>query len=95
MNRIGGQEMLLPVVHPAEPWKKSGRWDDVEGIVVKFQDRKESDMLLAITHEEIFTVIASELSSYRQLPQLWYHLQTKFRDEPRPRGGLLGCANSR
>ena len=89
MNRIGGQEMLLPVVHPADPWKRSGRWDDVEGIVVKFQDRKESDLLLAITHEEIFTLIASELSSYRQLPQLWYHLQTKFRDEPRPRGGLL------
>lgn len=89
MNRIGGQEMLLPVVHPADPWKKSGRWDDVEGIVVKFQDRKESDMLLAWTHEEIFILIASELSSYRQLPQLWYHLQTKFRDEPRPKGGLL------
>jgi len=89
MNRIGGQEMLLPVVHPADPWKRSGRWDDVEGIVVKFQDRKESDLLLAITHEEIFTLIASELSSYRQLPQLWYHLQTKFRDEARPRGGLL------
>lgn len=89
MNRIGGQEMLLPVVHPADPWKRSGRWDDVEGIVVKFQDRKESDMLLAITHEEVFTLIAAELSSYRQLPQLWYHLQTKFRDEPRPKGGLL------
>jgi prolyl-tRNA synthetase len=89
MNRIGGQEMLLPVVHPADPWKKTGRWDDVEGILVKFQDRKESDLLLAMTHEEIFTLIASELSSYRQLPQLWYHLQTKFRDEPRPRGGLL------
>ena len=89
MDRIAGQEMLLPVVHPADPWKKTGRWDDVEGIIVKFQDRKESDMLLAITHEEIFTLIATELSSYRQLPQLWYHLQTKFRDEPRPRGGLL------
>jgi prolyl-tRNA synthetase len=89
MDRIGGQEMLLPVVHPADPWKKTGRWGDVEGIIVKFQDRKESDMLLAITHEEIFTLIATELSSYRQLPQLWYHLQTKFRDEPRPRGGLL------
>lgn len=89
MDAIGGQEMLLPVVHPADPWKRSGRWDDVEGIVVKFQDRKESDMLLAITHEEIFTLIAAELSSYRQLPQLWYHLQTKFRDEPRPKGGLL------
>ena len=89
MEAIGGQEMFLPVVHPADPWKRTGRWDDVEGILVKFQDRKESDLLLAMTHEEIFTLIASELSSYRQLPQIWYHLQTKFRDEPRPRGGLL------
>jgi len=89
IDAIGGQEMFLPVVHPADPWKRSGRWDDVEGILVKFQDRKESDLLLAMTHEEIFALIASELSSYRQLPQLWYHLQTKFRDEPRPRGGLL------
>ncbi|MEX2324088.1 MAG: proline--tRNA ligase [Acidimicrobiia bacterium] len=89
MNAIGGQEMLLPVVHPAEVWKQSGRWDDVEGILVKMKDRRGADMLLAWTHEEIFTQIATELSSYRQLPQLWYHLQTKFRDEPRPKGGLL------
>jgi prolyl-tRNA synthetase len=89
MNRIGGQEMLLPVVHPGEVWKQTGRWDDVEGILVKFQDRKQTDLLLAMTHEEIFTLLATELSSYRQLPQLWYHLQTKFRDEPRPKGGLL------
>jgi prolyl-tRNA synthetase family II len=89
MNRIGGQEMLLPVVHPGEVWKQTGRWDDVEGILVKFKDRKETDLLLAMTHEEIFTLLATELSSYRQLPQLWYHLQTKFRDEPRPKGGLL------
>ncbi|HUG74418.1 MAG TPA: proline--tRNA ligase [Acidimicrobiia bacterium] len=89
MNAIGGQEMELPVVHPAEVWKQTGRWDDVEGIIVKMKDRRGADMLLAITHEEIFTQIATELSSYRQLPQLWYHLQTKFRDEPRPKGGLL------
>ena len=89
IDAIGGQEMLLPVVHPAEPWKKTGRWDDVEGILVKLEDRRGSDMLLAMTHEEIFTTIATELSSYRQLPQLWYHLQTKFRDEPRSKGGLL------
>ncbi|HEX9977997.1 MAG TPA: proline--tRNA ligase [Acidimicrobiia bacterium] len=89
MDRIGGQEMLLPVVHPGEVWKQTGRWDDVEGILVKFKDRKEADLLLAMTHEEIFTLLATELSSYRQLPQLWYHLQTKFRDEPRPKGGLL------
>ncbi|OFW67289.1 MAG: proline--tRNA ligase [Actinobacteria bacterium RBG_16_68_21] len=89
MNRIGGQEMLLPVVHPGEVWKQTGRWDDVEGILVKFKDRRETDLLLAMTHEEIFTLLATELASYRQLPQLWYHLQTKFRDEPRPKGGLL------
>ena len=89
IDAIGGQEMLLPVVHPGEVWKKTGRWDDVEGILVKFKDRRDTDLLLAMTHEEIFSLIASELTSYRQLPQLWYHLQTKFRDEPRPKGGLL------
>jgi prolyl-tRNA synthetase len=89
MDAIGGQEMLLPVVHPGEIWKQTGRWDDVEGILVKLKDRRDTDLLLAMTHEEIFTSVATELTSYRQLPQLWYHLQTKFRDEPRPRGGLL------
>ncbi len=89
IDAIGGQEMLLPVVHPRGPWEKSGRWDDVEGILVKFKDRREADLLLAMTHEEVFSMIAAELTSYRQLPQLWYHLQTKFRDEPRSKGGLL------
>lgn len=89
IDAIGGQEMLLPVVHPGEIWKKTGRWDDVEGILVKFTDRRDTDLLLAMTHEEIFSTIATELTSYRQLPQCWYHLQTKFRDEPRSKGGLL------
>lgn len=89
MNRIGGQEFLLPVVHPGEIWKRTGRWDDIEGILVKFRDRRGTDLLLAITHEEIFALLAGELSSYKQLPQLWYHFQTKFRDEPRPKAGLL------
>ena len=89
MEAIGGQEFELPVVHPGEVWKQTGRWDDVEGILVKFKDRRGADLLLAMTHEEIFTLVAKELSSYRQLPQLWYHFQTKFRDEPRPRSGLL------
>jgi prolyl-tRNA synthetase len=89
MNAIGGQEFLLPVVHPGEIWKKTGRWDDVEGILVKFKDRKDADLLLAITHEEVFALLATEMSSYRDLPQMWYHLQTKFRDEPRPKAGLL------
>ena len=89
MNAIGGQEFLLPVVHPGEVWKRTGRWDTVDEIMVKFRDRRGVDLLLAITHEEIFALLAAELSSYRQLPQLWYHLQTKFRDEPRPKAGLL------
>ena len=89
MDAIGGQEFSLPVVHPGEIWKKTGRWDNVEGILVKFADRRGTDLLLAITHEEIFAHIATELSSYKQLPQMWYHLQTKFRDEPRPKSGLL------
>jgi prolyl-tRNA synthetase len=89
MNAIGGQEFLLPVVHPAEPWKASGRWDNVEGILVKFKDRRDADLLLAMTHEEIFALLATEMSSYRDLPQMWYHLQTKFRDEARPKSGLL------
>ena len=89
MNAIGGQELLAPVVHPAEIWKKTGRWDDVEGIMVKFTDRRDADLLLALTHEEVFAHLAAEMHSYRELPQLWYHLQTKFRDEARPRSGLL------
>jgi prolyl-tRNA synthetase len=89
MERIGGQEFELPVVHPGEIWKQTGRWNDVEGILVKFKDRRGADLLLAMTHEEIFTHLAKELSSYRELPQLWYHFQTKFRDEPRPKAGLL------
>ncbi|MBS1195388.1 MAG: proline--tRNA ligase [Actinobacteria bacterium] len=89
LDRIGGQEFLLPVVHPGEVWKRTGRWDDIEGILVKFRDRRGADLLLAITHEEIFALLAGELSSYRELPQLWYHFQTKFRDEPRPKAGLL------
>jgi len=89
MDAIGGQEFLLPVVHPGEVWKRTGRWDTVDEIMVKFRDRRGVDLLLAITHEEIFALLAAELSSYRQLPQLWYHLQTKFRDEPRPKAGLL------
>lgn len=89
MDGIGGQEFLLPVIHPGELWKRTGRWDDVEGILVKFRDRRDADLLLAMSHEEVFTLLATEMSSYRQLPQMWYHLQTKFRDEPRPKGGLL------
>lgn len=89
MDAIGGQECLAPVVHPGEIWKRTGRWDDAEGILAKFKDRRDADLVLALTHEEVFAHLASELSSYKELPQLWYHIQTKFRDEPRPRSGLL------
>jgi prolyl-tRNA synthetase len=90
MDRIGGQEINMPVVHPAEPWQKSGRWSTVDETMVRFRDRRGHDMLLAMTHEEIVAVLAAgEVRSWRQLPQLVYQLQTKFRDEARARGGLI------
>src|SRR5436305_14660916 len=87
MDAIGSQEMLAPVLTPAELWKATGRYDSTE--IFKFQDRVGRDLVLPMTHEETFTFHADELQSYKQLPQLWYHLQTKDRDEPQPRGGLL------
>ncbi len=89
MDAIGAQEFLLPTMHPAEVWQKSGRWDTVGDELFRFVDRKDADVALAMTHEEVFARIATELSSYRQLPQVWYQIQTKFRDEPRPKSGLL------
>lgn len=89
MDRIGGQEFKLPALHPAEVWQQSGRWDAIGDELMRFQDRHGTDVCLGMTHEEIFTWIARELRSYRQLPQLWYQLQTKFRDEARPKSGLL------
>jgi prolyl-tRNA synthetase len=88
MDAIGAQELLMPVLNPADPWKRSGRYDIVE--LFKLQDRKGADMVLAMTHEEIVTThVAQVVRSYRDLPQLLYHLQTKERDEPRPRAGVL------
>jgi prolyl-tRNA synthetase len=87
MDAIGGQEMLAPVLTPAELWEESGRYSIPE--VFKLQDRVGRQFVLPLTHEETFTFHARELQSYKQLPQIWYHLQTKDRDEPRPRGGLL------
>jgi prolyl-tRNA synthetase len=88
MNAIGGQEMLMPVLNPAEIWKKSGRYDIDE--VFKLDDRKGAPHVLAITHEEIVTFhVAQAVRSYRQLPMILYHFQTKERDEPRPRAGVL------
>ncbi len=89
MNRIGGQEFYLPALNPAELWKESGRWDAVD-VMFKFKDRNGHDVCLGITHEEEMTNIARrELRSYKQLPQIWYQIQEKFRDEPRPKSGLL------
>jgi prolyl-tRNA synthetase len=90
MDAIGGQEMLMPVVHPADIWKESGRWYAVGPELTRFTDRADRDMVLAMTHEEIVTDIArQDINSYRQLPQIVYHLQTKWRDEPRARAGLI------
>ncbi len=89
MDAIGAQEFHLPVLNPAELWRESGRWDVVD-VIFKFKDRAQHDMCLGITHEEEMTNIArSELRSYKQLPQIWYQIQEKFRDEPRPKSGLL------
>ena len=90
MNRIGGQEFLLPAIHPAEVWKESGRWEVMGDNMFRLRDRKGMDMALGMTHEEVFTTIArNSINSYRQLPQVWYQIQTKFRDEARPKSGLL------
>lgn len=90
MDGIGGQEMLMPLVHPADLWRESGRYAIIGPELTRFHDRGERDMVLAMTHEEIVTDIArQEVSSYRQLPQIVYHIQTKWRDEPRSRGGLI------
>ncbi len=90
MNAIGGQEFFLPALHPAEIWQESGRWDAIGDEMFRLKDRKGTDMCLGMTHEEVFTTIArSELRSYKQLPQVWYQIQTKFRDEARPKSGLM------
>ncbi len=88
IDAIGGQEMLMPVLQPAEPWRKTGRYEIDE--LFKLNDRKETDYVLAMTHEEALTFhVAREIRSYRELPKILYHLQVKERDEPRPRAGVL------
>src|SRR5437868_11118885 len=90
MNRIGGQEFYLPALHPAELWQESGRWNAIGDDMFRLKDRKGTDMCLGMTHEEVFTTIArNEIRSYKQLPQVWYQIQIKFRDEPRPKSGLM------
>jgi len=89
MDRIGAQEFRLPAMHPAELWQRSGRWSAMGDEMFRLKDRRGAELCLGMTHEEVFTSIATELRSHRALPQIWYQIQTKFRDEPRPKSGLL------
>jgi prolyl-tRNA synthetase len=90
MDKIGGQELSMPVVHPAEIWKETGRWYQIGPEMGRFKDRNGHDMVLAMTHEEVVAdLVRREIQSYKQLPRLIYHLQTKWRDDPRPRAGLI------
>ncbi len=89
MNRIGAQEFLMPSMHPQQLWERSGRLAVMGDEMFRLKDRKGAPNVLAMTHEEAVTTLATELSSYRQLPQSWYHIQIKFRDEPRPKSGLI------
>lgn len=89
IDAIGGQEFLFPSLHPAEIWRKTGRLDIMGEEMFRLFDRKSGEVVLGMTHEEIFTTVATEITSYKQLPQLWYQIHTKFRDEPRPKSGLL------
>jgi prolyl-tRNA synthetase len=90
MNAVGGQEITMPVLHPAELWQQSGRWYDIKDEMFRLKDRHGRDMCLGMTHEEVVAWLASkEIRSYRELPQVWYQIQTKERDEARPRSGVL------
>ena len=89
MDAIGAQEFHLPAMHPASLWQTSGRWESIGEEMFRLTDRKGADLALGMTHEEVFTSLSLELSSYRDLPQIWYQIQWKFRDEPRPKSGLL------
>ena len=89
MDRIGAQEILMPVMHPAELWQLSGRWQLMGDEMFRLKDRRGADLALGMTHEEIVTSLSAELESYRELPQMWYQIQTKLRDEPRPKAGLM------
>jgi prolyl-tRNA synthetase len=90
IDRIGGQEVTMPVVHPAELWKETGRWYQIGSEMGRFYDKSGRDMVLAMTHEEVVAdIVRKSVRSYRQLPALIYHIQTKWRDDPRPRAGLI------
>lgn len=89
LHRVDAQEVSLPALHPAELWRKTGRWDALGEDMFRLRDRKGADLALGVTHEEVVTALALELNSYRQLPQRWYHIRTRYRDEPRPKAGLV------
>lgn len=90
MNGIGGQEITMPVIHPADIWKETGRWYQIGSEMGRFHDKNDHDMVLAMTHEEVVaSMVRTEISSHKQLPLLIYHIQTKWRDDPRPRAGLI------
>jgi len=90
MDAIGAQEISMPALHPADIWQQTGRWDEIGDEMFRLKDRGSRDMCLGMTHEEIITWLASiEVRSYRDLPQIWYQIQTKFRDEARPKSGIL------
>jgi prolyl-tRNA synthetase len=89
MSRIGAQEFVMPVMQPAEIWQRSGRFAIMGDELFKLKDRKGAELVLSMTSEEVITLLAGELSSYRELPQMWYQFQTKLRDEPRPKAGLM------
>lgn len=90
MNAIGGQEITMPVIHPAELWQETERWYQIGSEMGRFKDKNKRDMVLAMTHEEVVAdLVRKEIQSYRQLPRLIYHIQTKWRDDPRPRAGLI------
>ncbi len=90
IDAIGGQEITLPIVHPGELWKETNRWYEIDASLTRFQDRAGRDMALGMTHEEVIAdLVRKDIRSYRQLPQLLYQIQTKWRDEARPRAGLI------
>lgn len=90
IDAIGGQEIHMPIVQPADLWRETGRWQQIDAEMGRFKDRADRDMVLAMTHEEVIAdLVRKEVRSYRQLPQLLYHIQPKWRDDPRPRAGLI------
>lgn len=89
MDAIGGQEVQMPTMHPASLWQQSGRWESMGDVMFRLRDRHDAENALGVTAEEIFATVGAEIGSYKQLPQLWYQIHTKHRDEARPKSGLL------